>query len=148
MKITVDHVVLEVRDVEVSARFYETLLGFPPVRLEQFRAGGAPFASARVNKETIIDLFPKSMWISARAPRNPNHVCFTMDRKQVEALKRRMKKQNVPILRRLERSFGAQGIARSIYFEDPDKVVLEARYYPPSPVARRKPVKRPGAAGS
>ena len=140
MKITVDHVVLEVRDVEAAARYYETLLGFPPVRLAEFRAGKAPFASARVNKETIIDLFPRPMWKSRRAPRNPNHVCFTMDRKQVEALKRRMKKQSVPILRRLERSFGAQGIARSIYFEDLDKVMLEARYYPSPPAQRRKGV--------
>lgn len=130
MKITVDHVVLEVRDVEASARFYEGLLGFPPVRMAEFLAGGASFASARVNKETIIDLFPKPMWKSKRSPANPNHVCFTMDKKQVDALKRRMKNQDVPILRSLAKSFGAQGIARSIYFEDPDGVVLEARYYP------------------
>ena len=130
MKITVDHVVLEVRDVEKSARFYEQLLEFAPVRLAEFSAGSAPFASARVNRETIIDLFPKTMWKSGRRAVNPNHVCFTMDKKQVDALKRRMKKQDVPILRRLDKSFGAQGIARSIYFEDPDGVMLEARYYP------------------
>lgn len=133
MKITVDHVVLEVKNVEASARFYESLLGFPPVRLEAFLAGGAPFASARVNRETIIDFFPRAMWKGKSRPGNPNHVCFTMDKKQVDALKRRMKKQQVPILRRLAESFGAQGIARSIYFEDPDRVTLEARYYPASP---------------
>lgn len=130
MKITVDHVVLEVRDVEKSARFYEQLLGFSPVRLAEYSAGSVPFASARVNRETIVDLFPKKMWKSRRRAVNPNHVCFTMDKKQVDALRRRMKKQNVPILRRLDKSFGAQGIARSIYFEDPDGVMLEARYYP------------------
>ena len=130
MKITVDHVVLEVRDVEKSARFYEQLLEFAPVRLAEYLAGGAPFASARVNRETIIDLFPKTMWKSSRRAANPNHVCFTMDKQQVDALKRRMKKQDLPILRRSDKSFGAQGIARSIYFEDPDGVMLEARYYP------------------
>ena len=130
MKITLDHVVLEVRDVEKSARFYEQLLGFAPVRLAECSAGGAPFASARVNRETIIDLFPKTMWKSRRRAQNPNHVCFTMDKRQVDALKRRMKKQDLPILRRSDKTFGAQGIARSIYFEDPDGVMLEARYYP------------------
>ncbi len=135
-----DHVVLEVRDVRASVSYYESLLGFETVRLAEFLAGGAPFASVRVNGETIIDLFPKALWKLKSRPGNPNHLCFTMERKQVEALKRRMKKRGVPIIRRLRRSFGAQGIGRSIYFEDPDGVTLEARYYPaPAPRKAARP---------
>lgn len=137
MKIALDHVVLEVRDVTASVNFYHTVLGFEPVRLREYLAGEAPFASVRVNNETIIDLFPKMMWRIRSRPANPNHLCFTVEQKPLQALKRRMKRQGVPIVRSLSKSFGAQGIGRSVYFHDPDQVMLEARYYPKAP--RRAP---------
>jgi len=57
-----DHVVLEVVDPGRSLAFYRDLLGFPVVRFEEFREGAAPFPSARVNRRTVLDFFPRRMW--------------------------------------------------------------------------------------
>ncbi|MCZ6730345.1 MAG: hypothetical protein O7C61_11625, partial [SAR324 cluster bacterium] len=58
---------------------------------------------------------------------------FTVEQKPLQALKLRMKRQGFPFVRNLSKSFGAQGIGRSVYFHDPDQVMLEARYYPKEP---------------
>ena len=44
VKITeLDHIVLRVRDVETSLRFYTQVLGLPAERVEQWRAGEIRF---------------------------------------------------------------------------------------------------------
>jgi len=128
--VLLDHVVLEVRDPEASASFYERVLGFAPVRLKEYRAGEAPFASARINGGTLVDFFPSAMWRSRRRAQNPNHFCLTVTPRAAAALKRRLARARVKITRRLPRSFGAQGYGSSIYFDDPDGVSIEVRYYP------------------
>ena len=52
-----DHIVLRVRDVEESLRFYSEVLGLAVERVEQWRAGEVRFPSVRLNADTIIDLF-------------------------------------------------------------------------------------------
>ena len=138
MNVMLDHVVFEVRDVEASVAFYRRVLQFPPVRLEEWRAGEAPFASARVNARTIVDFFPKKMWGNPRRPANPNHVCFTMDEAGVKALQRRMARAGVKVIRRAKRNYGAEGYGKSIYFSDPDGVTLEARHYGPDAIGGKR----------
>ena len=53
-----DHIVLNVSDIEKTVRFYTEVLGLQPERLDEFRAGKVGFPSVRVNSHTIIDLFP------------------------------------------------------------------------------------------
>ena len=127
--VTMDHVVFEVKDVLATVDFYEKVLQFPPVRMKEFLAGDAPFPSARVNGQTLVDFFPREFWDNRRRQQNPNHVCFTMSQSEVAALKRRLSRNKVPIIRRLPRSYGAEGWGNSIYFQDPDGVTLEARFY-------------------
>ena len=129
MAMELDHVVMEVRDVERSLEFYSKVLGLTGVRVADFRAGRAPFVSVRINRKTVIDLFPRPMWGNPRRAQNPNHFCLTVDERGAAALRRRMKKAGVDILRRNPRSFGAQGWGRSIYFSDPDGAAVEVRYY-------------------
>ena len=129
MKLALDHVVLEVRDVEATTAFYRELLGLAPVRLAEFRRGKAPFVSGRVTDATVIDFFPPPMWRNRRRAGNPNHLCFTLSRQAVAALRRRLAKRGVPIVRESPRNFGALGWGVSFYFDDPDGVQLEARYY-------------------
>ena len=129
MKLALDHVVLEVRDVEVSAAFYRRVLGLAPVRLAEWKRGEAPFVSARVSPETIVDLFPPGFWRNKRRAQNPNHVCFTLSQAGVAAVRRRLKRLRVPIVQESPRNYGARGWGVSLYFLDPDGVRLEARYY-------------------
>ena len=129
MKLALDHVVLEVRDVEASAAFYRRVLGLAPVRLAQWKRGEAPFASVRVQRETIIDLFPRKMWRNKRRAENPNHLCFTLSATGVAQVRKRLARLRVPIVQESPRNYGAQGWGVSLYFHDPDGVRLEARYY-------------------
>jgi catechol 2,3-dioxygenase-like lactoylglutathione lyase family enzyme len=124
-----DHVVLEMRDPLRSAAFYADMFGFAPVRLAEFEAGEAPFASARVSASLVVDLFPPSMW-RARTPQNPSHLCFALDNLGLRALERRLERSGVLITHRDGHNFGARGFGASIYFSDPDEITLEARCYP------------------
>jgi catechol 2,3-dioxygenase-like lactoylglutathione lyase family enzyme len=129
MVVELDHVVLEVRDVAGAVKFYGDLLGFPPVRLPEFLAGEAPFASVRINGETLIDFFPPPLWENPESPANPNHICFTLSEVEVAALKKKLVAMGLAIERRLEASFGARGMGRSLYFRDGEGITLEVRHY-------------------
>ncbi len=129
MTLSLDHVVLECRDAEATAAFYRDVLGLAPVRLEEWRAGEAPFPSGRVTGETIIDYFPPALWRNRRRRENPNHLCFTLSRREVGNLRRRLKRRGVPIVRESRRNFGARGWGVSLYIADPDGVSVEVRYY-------------------
>jgi len=58
MQCLMDHMVLNVKNDERMIDFYSKVMLFAPERLEEYRAGEAPFPSVRLNSDTIIDLFP------------------------------------------------------------------------------------------
>ena len=124
-----DHVVLETADPVASVRFYERILAFAPVRLDEFVAGKVLFPSARVNAATVIDMFPPKMW-AGPTPRNPNHLCIALDSAGARAVKRRLARAKISITRTDNHNFGARGFGRSIYFNDPDGTSVEVRFYP------------------
>jgi catechol 2,3-dioxygenase-like lactoylglutathione lyase family enzyme len=136
--VLLDHIVLEVRDPEASARFYKSLLGLAPVRLKEYRAGQVPFVSARINATSLVDFFPPAMWRKRRLAQNPNHFCLTMSERGAAALKRKLARARIKITSRLPRSFGAQGYGNSVYFNDPDGVSVEVRFYAASKAGRRQ----------
>lgn len=120
----IDHVVLRVGDAERSVAWYCDLLGFEPVRLDEWRAGRVPFVSVRVTPTFIVDLL--------EAPRGPgenvDHVCFVLapgaDLDEL-AGSGRFDVVEGPTGPR----FGAQGDATSLYVRDPDGNVVELRSY-------------------
>jgi glyoxylase I family protein len=131
-RMSLDHVVFEVADPARSVAFYRDVLGLLPVRWDEFVAGEAPFPSARVDAGTVIDFFPIRMWRGER-PQNPHHLCFTTTAEGMASLKRRLARRGIPITRADNHNFGARGFGRSIYFEDPDEISVEVRYYPAPP---------------
>ncbi|CAN5235582.1 hypothetical protein BH11MYX1_BH11MYX1_07680 [soil metagenome] len=131
----IDHVVFEVRDPAESVAFYGTLLGFEPVRLDEFRASTVPFPSLRIASGTIIDLFPREMWVAAEQ-RNPHHVCFSASTTELAAIKQRLAAHSIPLTKVDDHNFGARGFGRSIYFDDLDGISIEVRDYPdPGPMS-------------
>src|SRR5215471_14172999 len=84
-----DHIVLRVRDVDKSLRFYTEVLGLQPERVGQFRAGEVRFPSVRLNDDTIIDLFPAPDMepIGRDAPRNQDHFCMVIEPTDMDQLK-------------------------------------------------------------
>ncbi len=131
MNIRLDHVVLWVDEPLRAVDFYERVVGLPGLRVEEFRAGSAPFPSVRISEDSILDLMPRRANASGASAGHPvNHVCLAMSREDFELLRGRLAKNEVEISAELERSFGARGLApHTYYFADPDGNVIEARYY-------------------
>ncbi len=138
MNAAIDHVVLWSDDPVRAVEFYRDVVGLPPVRLDEFRAGQAPFPSVRVSEGSIIDVMARAAApmvdaISggdASAGHRVNHVCLSMSEAEFTALRSRLEARDVPTSAFSEESFGARGLApKAFYFRDLDGNVIEARYY-------------------
>ena len=116
-----DHVVLNVADVERSLAFYCDELGLAPERVEQWRRGEVLFPSVRVDPTTIIDLLAVP-----RTGENADHVCLVVEPVDLEAVKAsgRFEVVDGPAKR-----FGARGDGTSLYVQDPDGNTVELRHY-------------------
>ncbi len=137
MRASLDHVVLWVDDPLKAVAFFVDVVGLEAVRVDEFRAGTAPFPSVRVGPESILDLMarvaaPVVDALSGRegsAGHPVNHLCLAVTWEDMAALRARLERAGVTIAGEIERSFGARGVARAFYFHDPDGNVLEARSY-------------------
>ena len=133
MECLMDHIVLNVEDDETMIAFYSQVLMMRPERLEEFHAGKVPFASVRLNADTIIDLFPKNMWQKdardGRGRGNLNHFCIVLSKPTWEDLLRRLKAAGVAIEEGPVTRWGARGEGTSVYFRDPEHNLIEARHY-------------------
>ncbi|HEY3674226.1 MAG TPA: VOC family protein [Acidimicrobiia bacterium] len=122
MRVTgLDHVVLNVADVERSLAFYCDELGLAPERVEEWRRGEISFPSVRVDGATIIDLLA-----APRTGENADHLCLVVEPVDLEAVKAsgRFEVVDGPATR-----FGARGDGTSLYVHDPDGNTIELRHY-------------------
>ncbi|MER7703347.1 VOC family protein [Kitasatospora sp. NPDC097605] len=117
-----DHLVLNVRDIERSLEFYSGLLGLEPVRVDEWRAGKAPFPSIRITPETIIDLTARP-----RGGSNVDHICLTVDPLDWQEV---IAAGTFTVLEGPVTRYGARGDATSLYVQDPDGNTVELRWYP------------------
>ncbi len=133
MEYLMDHIVLNVEDVDRMIAFYAEVLEMKPERLEEYHAGKVPFGSVRLNKDTIIDLFPKNMWEkdpqAQKGHGNMNHFCLAIGKKTWEDLRQRLHRAGVAVEDGPVPRWGAHGTGTSIYFRDPEENLIEARYY-------------------
>ena len=116
-----DHVVLNVADVERSLAFYCGELGLAPERVDEWRRGEILFPSVRVDAGTIIDLLAVP-----RTGENADHLCLVVEPLDLDGLKAsgRFEVVDGPATR-----FGARGNGTSLYVKDPDGNTVELRYY-------------------
>lgn len=132
MKVILDHIVLNVSDIDASIEFYRNILQFSIERLDEYTDGKVPFPSARINADTLIDLFPPRMWQSGEqggTHNNLNHFCLALALDEWQALRERLEANNIEIFKDRSVNFGARGDGISMYFRDPDGNEIEARYY-------------------
>lgn len=122
-----DHIVLNVRDVERSLDFYTRVLGLQPERVDTWRAGKHGFPSVRVNSSTIIDLMVSKSDSVASVP-NVNHFCLYTDG-PLEPCVQELEREGIAIEIGPKMRWGARGDALSIYFRDPDNNQIEIRSY-------------------
>jgi extradiol dioxygenase family protein len=113
--------------------FYSKVLMLVPERLEEYRSGDSPFPSVRLNSDTIIDLFPKKIWqksaLAGQGRENLNHFCMVLSKETWESLLEQLQSNNVDIEEGPVHRWGAHGDGTSIYFRDPEKNLIEVRYY-------------------
>lgn len=131
VKITeMDHIVLRVRDVEESLRFYTQTLGLQAERLELWRAGEVRFPSARLNADTIIDFFASGQRPTSRDDgRNQDHFCMVIEPTDMDELKSKFESIGVEIQSGPGKRWGSHGDGMSLYVYDPDDNVVELRHY-------------------
>jgi catechol 2,3-dioxygenase-like lactoylglutathione lyase family enzyme len=123
MRVTgLDHIVLNVADVERSLDFYCGSLGLAPERVDEWRAGTLPFPSARVDESTIIDIVR-----AERSESNVDHFCLVVEPLDWQDVidSGRFTVLDGPVPRS-----GARGQAQSLYVRDPDGNTVELRWYP------------------
>ena len=116
-----DHVVLNVADVERSYAWYCELLGLEGIRMEEWRRGEVLFPSVRVDEGTIIDLLQTD-----RTGQNVDHVCLVVEPVDLEAVKG---SGRFEVVDGPARRFGARGDGTSLYVLDPDGNTVELRHY-------------------
>lgn len=133
MNCSLDHIVLNVANMEAMIGFYTGVLMLSPERLEAYRAGKVPFPSVRIDPDTIIDLFPENLWhsgsMAGKGAVNLNHLCLAMPKKAWKALAERLDANAIEIEEGPASRWGARGMGTSIYFRDPEENLIEARYY-------------------
>ena len=87
----------------------------------------------RLNADTIIDLFPKKMWLGSAASGpgrgNLNHFCISLGKEGWDDLVARLEAHDIDIEQGPVSRWGAHGTGSSIYFRDPEGNLIEARYY-------------------
>ena len=133
MECSMDHIVLNVEDDEKMIAFYSNVLKMPNERLDAYRAGKVPFPSVRLNANTVIDLFPKRLWQEEsgleRGRTVLNHFCIALERREWDELIQRLQANGTGIVEGPVARWGARGTGTSIYFNDPEGNLVEARYY-------------------
>ena len=132
--VALDHIVLNVTDVERSLAFYERVLGLPAERVEQWRRGELRFPSVRVNEATIIDLVQAPAEPAERTL-NLAHFCLVTDAEDLDSVASELSSSGVAIEVGPATRSGARGNALSIYFRDPDHNLIELRTYAQVPTA-------------
>jgi catechol 2,3-dioxygenase-like lactoylglutathione lyase family enzyme len=116
-----DHVVLNVADVERSVAWYCDVLGLEGVRVDEWRRGEVLFASVRLDETTIIDLLQ-----TERTGQNVDHVCLVVEPTDLEAV---AASGDFDVVGGPARLFGARGEGVGLYVRDPDGNVVELRHY-------------------
>jgi glyoxylase I family protein len=129
-----DHIVLNVSDIERSLNFYTETMGLKPERLDEFHAGKVGFPSVRINADTVIDLFPieggrRKQNATEKTAGNLNHFCMVIGKEDFSGLIDYLKENRIMIREGPVSRWGARGRATSVYFLDPDGNEIEIRCY-------------------
>lgn len=118
-----DHVVLYVRDQEVSRRFYCDVLGCTVDAVNE----KAKIVHLRFGEQQI-DIVPGNGPAAESARQGIDHLCFSIRCQDIAALATQLKAQGLEV-EDVATRLGAYGTGPSIYIRDPDgfKVELKPR---------------------
>ena len=123
---SLDHLVLRVRDVDSSLRFYRDVLGCGVEGEPEFRRGDRPFLSLRAGDQ-LLDLVPDAAYDHGRSDGGLLHFCVTVEGDFTGAVQS-LRDAGVPLIhdQPVVRG-GARGNGLSIYVTDPDGYIVEVK---------------------
>lgn len=123
--ISLDHVIVRVKDLDESVAFWTRYLGV----VDEGREG--PFAMLRLNGETVVQLAP---W----GTEGHEHFAFALDGQAFDDAFARIQEDGIAYGDSFEAvgnmkgpgtESGARGEGRTVYFMDPNRHLLEIRAY-------------------
>lgn len=120
-----DHLVLTVKNIEATCRFYHQILGMEIVRFGDQRTA-LKFGTQKINlHQAGHEIDPKA----AAPTRGSADLCFITN-ERVEDVLKALLADNVKILEGgIVHRTGAVGPIRSVYFRDPDGNLIEVSNY-------------------
>lgn len=130
----IDHLALGTTQGAMKlATFYSDVLGFAPIRFEEYQKGQVHFPSVRINASTILDFFePESSDNPTSPPASAlssnTHLCFALSSQACDEIAERLRSAGISVSSPSKR-YGARGTGISIYAKDPEGNSLEFRYY-------------------
>lgn len=122
---TIDHIILKVNDLQASVAFYTDILGFALEGMD------GPFTVLRAGPDLQIQLAP---WGTPGL----EHYAFAVSKSEFQSIFERIKAariahgptfDSVGANSRPGEESGARGLAPTLYFNDPNKHLLEIRTY-------------------
>lgn len=125
MPTTLDHLILQVNDIEKSVEFFTRILGLT------YDGKREPFSVVRVTSELTLQLAP---WGTTGGA----HLAFAMSRDEFDEVFNRVRAagidygdsfQSVGNMQGPGDEVGARGPGKALYFFDPNKHLIEIRYY-------------------
>lgn len=119
-----DHLVLTVRDLEVTVAFYTELLGMEAVTFEGGRRA-LRFGRQKINLHEERRRFEPT---AAQPTPGSADLCFVTS-EPVETIAERLVAAGVYVIEGPVARTGATGPIRSIYFRDPDQNLIEVANY-------------------
>jgi catechol 2,3-dioxygenase-like lactoylglutathione lyase family enzyme len=135
MTTQLDHIVLNVGNVDSALDFYVAVLGLTPERVDQYRDGEVLFPSVRINEHSLIDLMPPEMRATQAAGTgagpepNLDHFCLSLAGDRWRAIVASLAGHGIEIEAGPMMLWGAHGDATAVYIRDPDGTRVELRTY-------------------
>ncbi|MDQ7027130.1 MAG: VOC family protein [Anaerolineae bacterium] len=120
-----DHIVLTVRDVDKTCKFYHQVLGMEVVEFGKGRKS-LHFGEQKIN------LHPTGSWIEPKAQQptpGSSDLCLITMTPIADVIKH-LKNHDVSIIEGPVNKTGAMGPIISVYFRDPDNNLIEVSNYP------------------
>jgi catechol 2,3-dioxygenase-like lactoylglutathione lyase family enzyme len=121
----IDHLILNVNDIQSSVDFYVNVLGF------QLEGEDGPFTVIRVNEDFILLLGP---W----GTKGGEHLAFALSRAAFDETFARIKEKEIPYGDSFHsvgnnlgpgNEQGARGTGPTVYMNDPNNHLIEIRTY-------------------
>lgn len=122
----IDHVNLKIPEgrVDDARSFYEEVLGFVPVKLDQYMDGERTSFAFRLGPTALLHIRPVTSFEEPRGT-NLDHFCLVLDA-DIETIRQRLDEHDITIDREGE-PWGAQGRAPAVYVTDPFGYQLELK---------------------